>query len=159
MLPMPCMVPRVSWFSQYSWGVDRLLAVPTRLFFCKPHLRSSYSTMPGTRGASPPSARCPRSPPSLCCLNLYTTGPVCPVLRLVPTRDHSIAVSIRKVKMHCSATPTTSILHDVLSLHLHLLPLPLGSVVGLPHPLLMPHTLWPGPSSKSSSLPPLSLLC
>ena len=41
--------------------------------------------------------------------------------------------------MHSSApTPSSPLLHDIFPLHLHLLPLPLSSIMRLPHPLLVP---------------------
>ena len=153
-LPMPRMIPAVSRFSQYSRSVNRLLAVPTRLIFCKPNLRSSYSTLPRTRRSSPSTPRSLGSPSSLSSLYFYTAGPMRPVLRLIPPwylahqvlfssymkkkPYHSITISLWEVKMHSSApTPSSPILHDIFPLHLHLLPLPLSSIMRLPHPLLV----------------------
>ena len=85
-------------------------------------------------------------PASVALLYLDTVGSV-----VVTPRDRAVPIGLRgKVECHLSSV------HDVLALHLNLLPLSLRGVVGLPHPLLV--TVAPaivGLQAASPSLPGL----
>ena len=107
--------PSLARFPQTSRRINRFSCVATRNRFL---IRKSHA------GASRGLRR--SGPASILYLNAVGAMLVAPRHRAVPI------CLLGQVEGHLSGV------HDVLALHLHLLPLPLGRVVGLPHPLLVP---------------------